>query len=329
MKPSITNMNGILVKYGNTKIALDPHNPQGVDVVFVSHAHLDHMYNVKSEVKVLTSAETAFLARARGYDLGETMEESSGFQLMDSGHILGSCGLLIGGEVFYTGDLALRPRAFLKRGKSVKCDVLIIESTYGMDHFRFPPLEKVLDEVNRLISDLFSRGIPVVLMGYPLGKAQVLSYLFSSWEPIYIHESVQRMNEAHAKMGIGLNNFVPYQEAKEKGLLMRKPWILISPVWSGRTNFVKGLKDRYNAVTVAFSGWSVEPSYKYAMGFDHAFPMSDHCDFDELVRFVKECNPKKVYTVHGFSSELASRLRRLGYDASPLLGSQRSLDESL
>jgi putative mRNA 3-end processing factor len=166
-------------------------------------------------------------------------------------------------------------------------------------------------------------------MGYPLGKAQVLSYLFSSWEPIYVHESVQKMNEAHAKMGIGLNNFVPYQEAKEKGLLMRKPWILISPVWSGRTNFVKGLKNRYNAVTVAFSGWSVEPSYKYVMGFDHAFPMSDHCDFDELVRFVKECNPKRVYTVHGFSSELASRLRRLGYDASPLLGSQISLDESL
>ncbi|MCP8307277.1 MAG: MBL fold metallo-hydrolase [archaeon] len=329
MRISITNENGILIKYGNMKIALDPYKASDADLVFVSHAHIDHAHPQKNDTKVLASIETALLAKERGIDLGKTEQELQGFELIDSGHILGSRGLLIDGKIFYTGDLATRPRAFLNKGKSVKCDILIIESTYGKNNFHFPPLAKVLDEVNRFISDLFSRGIPVVLMGYPLGKAQVLSYLFSSWDPIYVHKSVQRMNDAYAQMGIELRNFTSYQEAVEKDLLRRKPWILISPLWGGRTNFVKGLKKRYNAVTMAFSGWSIEPSYKYAMSLDHAFPLSDHCDFDELIKFVKDCEPKRVYTVHGFSSELANYLRRLGYDAIPLLGAQKSLDESL
>ncbi|MEM3768623.1 MAG: MBL fold metallo-hydrolase [Nitrososphaerales archaeon] len=310
------------------KIALDPLKVIDADLIFVSHAHIDHIHPQKDDAIILTSEETDLLAKRRGIDLGKTVQELNGFELIDSGHILGSRGLLIDGKIFYTGDLATRSRAFLNKGKSVKCDILIIESTYGKNNFHFPPLEKILDEVNKIISNLFSRGIPVVLMGYPLGKAQVLSYLFSSWNPIYVHESVQKMNEAYSQLGIKLRDFIPYHEAFEKDLLKRRPWILIAPLWSGRTNFVKGLKRRYNAVTIAFSGWSVEPSYKYAMSFDYSFPLSDHCDFDELIKFVKDCEPKKVYTIHGFSSELASYLRKLGYDATPLLGSQKSLEES-
>ncbi|MEM2872916.1 MAG: MBL fold metallo-hydrolase RNA specificity domain-containing protein [Nitrososphaerales archaeon] len=328
VKVSISNDNGILIKYRNMRIALDPCKAIDTDLVFVSHAHIDHAHPQKDDTRVLASKETTLLAKERGIDIGRTKQELEGFELIDSGHILGSRSLLIDGKILYTGDLAARPRAFLNKGKSMKCDTLIIESTYGKNSFHFPPLAKLLDEVNRLISDLFSRGIPVVLMGYPLGKAQILSYLFSSWDPIYVHGSVQRMNDAYSKLGIELRDFIPYQEAVEKDLLKRRPWILISPMWSGRTNFIKGLKKRYNAVTIAFSGWSMEPSYKYAMSFDYAFPLSDHCDFDELIKFVKDCEPKKVYTVHGFSSELASYLKKLGYDATPLLSSQKSLDES-
>ncbi|MCP8310387.1 MAG: MBL fold metallo-hydrolase [Candidatus Methylarchaceae archaeon HK01M] len=315
---SITSKNGISIEYNEMKIVLDPHKASDGDVVFISHAHIDHMHTPKRGTKVLASKETAFLAKERSFDLGETEQELDGFQLIDSGHILGSRGLLINEDIFYTGDFITRPRAFLSRCQSVKCKTLIIESTYGKDYFYFPPLTKILNEVNRLISDLFSQGIPVVLMGYPLGKGQVLSYLFSSWDPIYVHETVQKMNDAYIKMGVDLRKFVSYREAIDKGLLRKKPWILIAPMTSRRKDFVRLLKKRFNAVTVAFSGWSVLTSYKYAMSYDYAFPLSDHCDFDELVNFIKDCEPEKVYTVHGFSSELASHLRERGYDAIPL-----------
>jgi putative mRNA 3-end processing factor len=48
-------------------------------------------------------------------------------------------------------------------------------------------------------------------------------------------------------------------------------------------------------------------------------PMSDHCDYKDLVQVVKKCTPKKVYTFHGFAIDFAKTLRKLGFDAEPLL----------
>ena len=33
---------------------------------------------------------------------------------------------------------------------------------------------------------------------------------------------------------------------------------------------------------------------------------------------VTKCNPKKVYTVHGFADDLAMALTRMGFEAEPL-----------
>ncbi|WP_458205749.1 hypothetical protein [Haladaptatus sp. NG-SE-30] len=33
---------------------------------------------------------------------------------------------------------------------------------------------------------------------------------------------------------------------------------------------------------VGFSRWAVTDSYRYRGGYDVTFPLSDHCDFDDL-----------------------------------------------
>jgi putative mRNA 3-end processing factor len=180
--------------------------------------------------------------------------------------------------------------------------------------------------VNTVISEYFARGKPVVLMGYPLGKAQIISYMFSSWDPIYVHSAVHKMNQVHEKLGVRFgDNFIPYDVAIDQELLNKKPWIMISPLQNGRSTFVSNLKKKYDAGLIAFSGWSIEPRYKYSLSVDYAFPLSDHCDFDDLIKFVALCKPRKIYTVHGFASEFALHLRKIGYDASPLSRFQKSL----
>jgi len=324
-KVSVKAADGILVEYGDTKLLLDPIRSSGDGLVFVSHAHQDHLLESGGQ-RVLTSRETAALAAARGRVIRNLVSEVDGFKMMNSGHIFGSRSLLINDEIYYTGDFSLRSRAFLKGGETPRCKVLIIETTYGREDFTFPPIEEVVDRTHKIISEQFSSGRPVILMGYPLGKAQILTSIFSVWKPFFQHGAVAKINSTCSSLGLDLGgDHLTYQEAQERGLLEKKPWVLITPMYSGRSTFISNLKKKYGAVTIAFSGWAVEPSFKYAMGVDYAIPLSDHCDFNELKEVVKRCCPEVVYTFHGFAAEFAEHLRREGFDAKPLTSMQETL----
>src|SRR5206468_7818928 len=139
--------------------------------------------HLAAEGKILASKETSILASTRGLLLGEIIEGYGGLRLIDTGHILGSRGLLIEGRLFYTGDISTRRRGFLKSARIPEVQTLIIESTYGRPQYIFPDTQEVIHRTNKIISEMFDQGIPVVLMGYSVGKAQLLTALFGHWEP--------------------------------------------------------------------------------------------------------------------------------------------------
>ena len=62
---------------------------------------------------------------------------------------------------------------------------------------------------------------------------------------------------------------------KDNDALEKKPWILIAPLKNGYSNFLSDLKKKYGAITIAFSGWSIDENYKYKMNVDYAFPFVD------------------------------------------------------
>lgn len=301
-----------------TTVALDPSKPNGCDYVFVSHAHVDHLHRKGgSRSKIIASKETSMIASARGYEMQGS--EYADFQLVDTGHILGSRGILTCDDVYYTGDLSVRTREFLKPAKMPRAKTLIIESTFGKPAYSFPATNEVAHKVNVIVSDLYSKGIPVILMGYALGKAQLLTKMFGHWDPVFVHDSVARMNSVYSDLGVNLKETTVYSEAEQQGLLSKhRPWVMIAPLMSGRSSFVKDMKQKYGAVTVGFSGWAVDPRYPYRMGLDYALPMSDHCDYAELVQAVKECAPDKVYTFHGFAEDFAASLKKMGFDAEAI-----------
>jgi putative mRNA 3-end processing factor len=316
---------GIQVDYGKTRFMLDPRGAAQADFTFVSHAHLDHVHSPKKDEKVIASAATKELALARGYDLGETIERLEGVDLLDSGHILGSRAIRIDDELLYTGDASGRERAFLGKCKTRSARVLVMETTFGLPEYVFPPTAKVVKEVNSLIAETFDKGRPVVLMGYPLGKAQVLSYFFSSWSPLFVHERVAVINDIHTRNGIPLESEHRFEPAQGIGKLPRGPWVMISPMTGGRSKLMSALKKEFGAVLVAFSGWAIDEGYRHSLGVDHAFPLSDHCDYQELVKLVQDVSPEVIYTTHGFSQEFAGDLRKMGFSARTLAPHQSSL----
>ena len=164
--------NEISINNEKIKIYLDPSRIEDDGFIFISHAHSDHLINknhlkkIHLKKKIISSFETCTFAKSRGYNLLDHVENCNDFCMIDNGHILGSKGLLIEDKIFYTSDISIRNRAFLKKPKIPKVETLIIESTFGKPEYKFPPIDQIIHKVNKLVSEMFSRGIPVILMGY-------------------------------------------------------------------------------------------------------------------------------------------------------------------
>ena len=310
---------------GESITYLDPKKIRSDGINFVSHAHMDHLPSGGSGT-VLSSTETRAIADLRGYKIDEHADSASGVTLVDSGHILGSRSLLADG-VFYTGDICIRNRGFLRGARVPKCSVLITECTFGLPEFVFPPTQKIMAFVNQIISDMYARGKPIILMGHRLGKAQMLSYMFGHWDPIYYHDDIIGLNDLHRTLGIPLKDVIGHTEAERQGLLDKQPWVMIAPAMSASSPFVQRMKSRYNAITVGFSGWAKSSRFAFGRRCDISVPMSDHCDFNELVQLAVDSQAEKIYTIHGFVTEFAASLQKLGFDAQPL--SKSSLDKYL
>jgi len=315
--------NGILCANDKIRVNLDPKKSDPLGVNFVSHAHIDHLPS-KSGGTILSSIETRDIAELRGFTLENNVQSLEDFSLIDSGHILGAKGLHFD-DIFYTGDICTRDRGFLLGAKIPKCKTLITECTFGLSEFVFPSIDEIKKKVNELISGLYGKGIPVILMGYQLGKAQTITQLFGHWGPLYLHDSVKEMNLLHQKFGISLPDGMGHSEAEKNGLLEKKPWLMVAPMMSSKNKFIQEMKSKYGAVTIGFSGWAQSTKFSFGRRTDYSIPMSDHCDFNELVDMVIQSGAEKVYTIHGFVNEFAEHLRKIGINSQPLV--ENTLDD--
>ncbi|MGD0382754.1 MAG: MBL fold metallo-hydrolase RNA specificity domain-containing protein [Thermoguttaceae bacterium] len=64
-------------------------------------------------------------------------------------------------------------------------------------------------------------------------------------------------------------------------------------------------------------GGVIEPRAKYRFRFDHAIPLSDHADYDELLEAVNRVAPRIVNCTHGLN-DFVQCLLDAGHNAQPL-----------
>lgn len=286
---------GLVVRLSNgLEVGLDCNKG---DVNFLSHAHADHVFNRGSNV--IASPETFKISVARfNARLERFTGENFGFELLDSGHVLGSKALLIddGRErVLYTGDFNLRKRHFLQGFKPVNADVLIMDATFSSSDFVFPTFKTVVSSATKLIKQVLNNGCVPCLVGYSFGKAQHLTLLSRRFKkPIFVSDAVFEMNSLHEELGVRINGYSRLNNVREGIVISEKP--------------VEGL------FNIGFSGWAVNPGYKYYKGFAEAFPLSDHSDFSELFLTAKKVSPEKVYLINNKSNEISDLLEHEGFE---------------
>jgi len=293
---------------------LDPWDTKRL--AFVSHAHSDH---IAPHSEVIVSERTARFLESRlpgrrkehMLPFGER-RTVRGVDLMSlpAGHILGSaqCFLFAGDEtLLYTGDFKLRCGKSAEQAEWRHADTLLIETTFGLLRYRFPPTEQVVNHVVAFCHETIDQGQVPVLLGYSLGKAQeLLSSLEGAGLTPMLHASVYRMTRLYEQLGQSFCTYLRYNARDVAGK------VLICPPSANRSVMLEKLPRKRVAM---ISGWALDPNAVYRYQVDAAFPLSDHADYNDLIRYVDLVQPQCVLTLHGFAAAFARDLRERGVEA--------------
>ncbi|HYP16972.1 MAG TPA: ATP-dependent DNA ligase, partial [Opitutus sp.] len=121
-----------------------------------------------------------------------------------------------------------------------------------------------------------------------------------------LHPQTHRLTKVYEEFGL---TFPPYREFNATELAGH---VVICPPQSRDSSFVRKIPHRRTAVV---TGWATDPGAIYRYQCDAAFPLSDHADFPDLLRFVEAVQPRRVLTLHGFAAEFARTLRDRGIEA--------------
>ena len=296
---------------------LDPRQPRPRAVI--SHAHSDH---VAAHTLAYATPATRRLVTHRRRTMGEVYALPYGESLSlerctltfySAGHVLGSAQTLVDtdfGRILYTGDLKTRSGFTSAPAEMVAADVLVLESTFGKPHYRFPESAEVIAAVVSWCRSVIDDGATPVLLGYSLGKGQeILSALARAGLGIGLHPSLFGVTEVYRELGC---SFPDYRLLSD-GIARRT--VVITPPTARRS----GLRELVGEFkTAALTGWAMDHSLKDRLDVDAVFPLSDHADFEELCGYAEQVAATMTYTVLGFDEELAMHLRQRGLRAKPL-----------
>jgi DNA ligase-1 len=293
---------------------LDPWGPKRF--AFVSHAHSDH---IAPHEEIILSEPTARLLQARMpgartehvLPFGEQRRvHDVDVTLLPAGHIFGSAQLFVSSEnetLLYTGDFKLRRGKSAEAAEWRQADTLIMETTFGLPRYQFPPTEQVIEQIVAFCRETIDDGSVPVLLGYSLGKAQeILCSIDGAGLTPMLHGSVYQMTRIYEQFGQAFCKYVRYNKNEVDGK------VLICPPSASHSPMIEKVPRKRVAM---ISGWAVDPNAVYRYQVDAAFPLSDHPDYNDLVRYVDLVQPKRVFTLHGFAAEFARGLRERGVEA--------------
>ncbi len=313
----ITHRNGIVFR-ANGELLVDAHGMRGKEAL-ITHAHSDHARPSSSNTYFMTPQTRALLGADAGRQNMVGVPFGRKFSVGEfectfhpSGHILGSAQLEVqnGVHAVLTSDFKLQKSILFEGAQILPSEILVIETTFGTPQYSFPERGQVYEDMIRWISRNISENRFTVLGGYSTGKAQELTKIVNEFlgETPLVYKKIFEQNRAYESQGIKLGNYTLLDHnLRDSNVLILPPHLIDDHLLSA-LSMQLGKK----AEAAIATGWGGRSRYK-------SFPLSDHADFESLLRYVKESGPKLVLTTHGFEEEFARAVqRKLGICARPL-----------
>ncbi len=281
---------------GNT-LSLDK---KGGKYVFISHAHTDHTINTYTE-RLITSNETYTLANLKG-----NITIPNWVELYNAGHIIGAKQIAFevnGKKIVYTGDLRLKKGIFGEYGEIVETDVLYIDATFGNPIFKFPEPMETYEQIIKWVKE--NENNILVFGAYPIGKTQELVKMLNEYGYIPILQE-QNYNYTERLKKINYKFDMLKAGTEESMEVLRSGGIIISPVKSLKM-YIKRWLSRIFKRKVYFTlvtGWKFRNRL-----IDRIFPLSDHSDFNDIVKYIEYSNAKKIIPLFGKPDYLKQKFK--------------------
>ncbi len=301
---------------------IDPH--AAVDRAIVTHGHSDHAR--PGNAAVLATPETIGImglrlgefaaGRFQPLAYGEALKIGDvTVMLAPAGHILGSAQVAIdyrGRRAVISGDYKRHADPTCPPFELVPCDLFITEATFGLPVFRH---EHDKDEIAKLLASLAAFPERTHQIGvYGLGKCQRLIALLRAAgydKPVWLHGALRSMTDYYESRGIALGATPSVASTGERlaGEIVLSPPSALSDRWSRR------FSDPLDGFA---SGWMRIRGRARQRGIELPLVISDHADWPELLRTIRETGAEEIWVTHGREEGIVHAARAMGLRARAL-----------
>ncbi len=298
---------------------IDPWRP--VPRAVITHGHGDHArtgmgayHSTRAGLPILEwrLGEQIYVA----HDYGAPFQMGAAtVSLHPAGHVLGSAQVRVevDGEVWVaSGDYKRQHDPTCAPFEVVRCDTFITEATFGLPVYRWPDTAQVAGEIEAWRAHCETRGEAAVLFCYALGKAQrVLAELVAHTDqPALLHGAVAAGVEVYRRAGIAMLDTVPVAETDRGGDFAGR--LVIAPPSAAGSAWMR----RFRRAQQGFaSGWMRIRGNRRRRNYDRGFVVSDHADWPDLMRTVRETGATRVIATHGNTDAIIRALREDGIAA--------------
>lgn len=313
---------------------VDPWKP--TPLAIITHAHSDHARGGSGRYICATPCR-GLLTRRLGPNIAvDTLDYGQRARFGDvtvslhpAGHVLGSAQVRIesADDVWVvSGDYKRAHDPTCTPFEPVVCDVFITESTFALPIYTWASTHDIAAEMLAWWDRNRERGVASVVFAYALGKSQrILAELWRQLDPerraapVFTHGTVEALMDEYRQARIDL---MPTEHVADTAGTPRsdaarfKGELIIAPPSAAGTPWMR--RFGADAQTAFASGWMRVRGIRRWQGYDTGFVLSDHADWPDLLKTIRETKARRVIAVHGYSSVLARYLRDQGLEADEL-----------
>jgi len=358
-----------------------PQEAPRIDALFLTHSHLDHCGMVPwvcdkyddvpvyctpltQEISTLLQNDCIKIAKAEGYpeayDSGAVKRTERSYRDIDfndvtetiglevashsAGHIPGATMYELNGarNTLITGDMHTINQRLVWAAEPVKCDDLIIESTYaGREH---PDRTEVEEAFLDKLAEVIGRGGTAIVPSFAVARMQELLLILRDTDYEYWMDGMGKtVNQIYFEHPEYLRSPKKLFNAERRGHVVKNPKMRdkalegdIIITTSGMLNGgpVLSYLDKFKndpKSAILLTGYQVEGTngrrlvdtgmidfygdiQKIACEVQ-SYDFSAHAGHSDLLKFVRDCSPERVVLMHGDNRELLAKpLREEGYE---------------